>query len=205
MDDLFARSTMLETIPMVDAELRFMRAFYAPPESQQLAATLMRETAWQQEKITVWNKQHWQPRLTCWYGDARSRYVYSGIALVPNEWTPTLLRIKHDIEQATGHRFNSVLLNLYRDEHDSVGMHSDDEAELGSAPVIASLSLGESRLFKLKHKTRKDLKTVSIELDDGSLLLMAGATQRYWRHGVDKARQTKGPRINLTFRTIYPL
>ncbi|MBC7502499.1 MAG: alpha-ketoglutarate-dependent dioxygenase AlkB [Herminiimonas sp.] len=181
-----------------------MRGFYAPPMSHEIAELMLRDTAWQQEKITVWNKQHWQPRLTCWYGDARSRYTYSGIALTPNQWTPTLLKIKQDVEQATGTGFNSVLLNLYRDQNDSVGMHSDDERELGGAPVIASVSFGETRTFRLKHKTRKDLKPISIELTDGSLLLMAGDMQKHWLHGIDKARQVKSPRINLTFRTIYP-
>lgn len=204
MTDLFGNSTALETIPIVDGDLRFMRGFYAPPMSHEVAEILLRDTAWQQEKITVWNKQHWQPRLTCWYGDARSRYAYSGIALTPNEWTPTLLKIKQDVEQATCTSFNSVLLNLYRDQNDSVGMHSDNERELGTSPVIASVSFGETRMFRLKHRTRKDLKPVSIELTDGSLLLMAGDLQKHWLHGIDKASQPKSPRINLTFRTICP-
>ena len=131
MQDLFDSSTVLERIPIVDADISFMRSFYDPDHSQRIADILTRETAWQQEKITVWNKEHWQPRLTCWYGDTRSRYSYSGIRLEPNEWTPTLLRIKADIEKASGYGFNSVLLNMYRNEQDSVGMHSDNERELG--------------------------------------------------------------------------
>lgn len=200
--DLFDASVQLESIHMPDADVRFMHAFYSPAVAGRLQDILMRETPWRQEEITLWGKQHLQPRLTCWYGHHGDDYSYSGIELVRNEWTPTLLQIRRDIESVSGHRFNSVLLNLYRDEHDSVGMHSDDEPEFGQQPVIASLSLGETRVFRLKHKTRRELKSIAIELTDGSLLVMAGATQQYWRHGINKENQNRKPRINLTFRTI---
>jgi alkylated DNA repair dioxygenase AlkB len=150
----------------------------------------------------LWNKEHLQPRLSAWHGDAGARYSYSGVMLEPHRWTDTLLRIKEDVEHATGQRFNSVLLNLYRNEGDSVGWHSDNETELGSRPVIASLSLGETRRFKLRHKTRKDQKTISLALTDGSLLVMSGTTQKFWRHAIDKEREPKDARINLTFRNI---
>ena len=134
------------------------------------------------------------------YGDEGVSYTYSGLTLPTMRWTPLLQRIKDDLEQATGHRFNSVLLNYYRDQNDSMGWHSDDEAALGPQPVIALLSFGATREFKLKHKTRADLKPVRLDLTDGSLLLMAGLTQRCWKHAVDKTRTTIGARINLTFR-----
>jgi alkylated DNA repair dioxygenase AlkB len=98
--------------------------------------------------------------------------------------------------------FNSVLLNYYRDQRDSMGFHSDDERELGERPIIASLSLGEERTFILKHKTKKHLKTVRLILASGSLLLMKGGTQRYWKHGINKESRPCGPRVNLTFRRI---
>ncbi len=199
---LFDGSTAPETIPMADAEVRFVRAFYRQPLSGQLMSRLLEEIHWRQEKIILWGKERLQPRLSAWYGDAQSHYAYSGVVLTPHPWTDTLLRIKQDIEYATGHCFNSVLLNWYRNEQDSVGWHSDAEPELGSMPVIASLSLGETRTFKLRHKTRKEIKPVLIELTDGSLLLMEGTTQRFWQHTVAKERSTRGPRINLTFRTI---
>jgi alkylated DNA repair dioxygenase AlkB len=163
---------------------------------------LLAEIPWRQETIELWGKSHLQPRLSSWHGDSSGHYTYSGIRLQPHPWTPTLCRIRQDVEAACGHAFNSVLLNLYRDEKDSVGWHSDNERELGDTPLIASLSLGETRVFKLRHKTRRTQPPVSIELTDGSLLLMAGHTQRYWRHAVEKERGAKGPRINLTFRTI---
>ena len=191
-----------EPIPMVDADVKFARSFYQPPLTDQLKSALHEEVAWTQEKIALWGQDRLQPRLSAWYGDAGRRYTYSGITLEPHPWTGTLLRIKADIERTTGQRFNSVLLNLYRDERDSVGWHSDDERELGSDPVIASLSLGETRVFKFRHKKRKDQKTIALALTDGSLLLMAGATQKFWRHAVEKENETRAQRINLTFRNV---
>jgi alkylated DNA repair dioxygenase AlkB len=195
-------STTPEPIPMVDADVRFVQGFYRQPLSMQYMNSLLDEIQWREEKIRLWGKEYLQPRLSAWYGNDGSRYAYSGIVLDPHPWTALLLRIKQDIEHASGHRFNSVLLNLYRNEADSVGWHSDSEAELGETPVIASLSLGETRTFKLRHKTRKDLKPVAIELTDGSLLLMGGATQNCWQHAVNKQRDRCGQRINLTFRNI---
>ena len=110
--------------------------------------------------------------------------------------------IKNRVEAIAGTEFNSVLLNFYRHHRDSIGLHSDDEPELGRQPIIASLSLGEERTFVLKHKTRKDLKSVRLKLASGSLLLMKGETQRYWKHGIEKEKHPCGPRINLTFRRI---
>ena len=202
MDALFDTPDAWETIPAADADLRVLPALYRKPDTEALMQRLLDETPWQQETITLWGKRHLQPRLSAWHGDAGAGYSYSGVVLAPHPWTTTLLRIKADVEAVTGSRFNSVLLNLYRDENDSVGWHSDDEPELGRCPVIASLSLGESRTFRLRHKSRKDMKPLLLDLTDGSLLLMAGATQHYWQHAVMKERQPRGPRINLTFRTI---
>ncbi|HZW21610.1 alpha-ketoglutarate-dependent dioxygenase AlkB [Noviherbaspirillum sp.] len=191
-----------ENIAAPDADLRVMPAFYPGQEASALMQRLLEETPWQQEAITLWGKQHLQPRLSAWYGDPGSAYAYSGVVLQPHAWTPTLLRIKSDVENAAGQRFNSVLLNLYRNEEDSVGWHSDAEPELGQCPVIASLTLGETRTFRLRHKSRKELKPLLLDLADGSLLLMAGTTQHCWQHAVLKERRPRGPRINLTFRTI---
>jgi alkylated DNA repair dioxygenase AlkB len=205
MEDTLSLFDMAPTpiaLPMIDAEVKFIRSFYRRDESAPLMATLLHEIAWRQETIVLWGKEYPQPRLTAWYGDPGSRYRYSGMTLEPQTWTPTLQRIHDDIERASGQRYNSVLLNLYRDERDSVGWHSDDEPELGPTPAIASLSLGETRCFKFRHKTRKDQKRIALELIDGSLLLMAGGTQRYWQHAIDKEKRVRGPRINLTFRNI---
>lgn len=200
--DLFAASGSLEAIPLPDADVSFAQAFYPADVAAHYLDILLKDTDWRREKIQVWGKEHWQPRLTAWHGDVGSNYSYSGLTLERKPWTPTLLKIKNDIEALSGHRFNSVLLNLYRDENDSVGWHSDNEAELGPNPVIASLSLGQTRTFKMKHRNRPELKTTALQLTHGSLLLMAGTTQRFWQHAVDKERQHMEPRINLTFRHI---
>jgi alkylated DNA repair dioxygenase AlkB len=193
----------IERLPLIDADLQLWRQVNLGRSYDCLLQTLIDDTAWRQEEITVYGKPYLQPRLSAWYGDLA--YSYSGIRLEPLPWTPTLLNIKRQVEALVEHEFNSVLLNYYRDQNDGMGMHSDDEHELGPQPAIASLSLGEARSLLLKHKSRKDLKTVKLALATGSLLLMQGETQRYWRHGINKQRQPCGPRINLTFRSIRAL
>jgi alkylated DNA repair dioxygenase AlkB len=203
MDDLFAQGSQLEALNLADAQVLYQASLSLPLPSEALLDELVLHTPWRLEPITVWGKTHWQPRLMAWYGDPASRYTYSGIALQPLPWTPRLLEIKAAVEAASSERFNSVLLNLYRNERDSMGMHSDDEPELGPQPVIASLSLGQERALVFKHKTRADLKSVSVLLASGSLLLMRGDTQQHWKHGINKSAKPIGPRLNLTFRQIH--
>jgi alkylated DNA repair dioxygenase AlkB len=190
----------IERLPLIDADLQLWPQVDLGRSYDSLLQAIIEDTAWRQEKITVYGKPYLQPRLSAWYGDLA--YSYSGIRLEPLPWTSTLLDIKRQVEALVEHEFNSVLLNYYRDHNDSMGMHSDDERELGPQPAIASLSLGEERRFLLKHKSRKDLKTVKLALPAGSLLLMQGDTQKYWRHGINKEKQPCSPRINLTFRSI---
>jgi alkylated DNA repair dioxygenase AlkB len=198
---LFDVTRTLETLDIPDADIRFMHRFLDPPASRRYFDSLMSETPWDQPMIRVWGKEQRQPRLSCWYGDPDAMYRFSGKTFYPHPWTTTLRDLHQAVQAETGFQFNSVLLNLYRDGEDSIGMHSDNEDELGPMPVIASLSLGATRLFKLKHRQNKAPPT-SIALPDGSLLLMAGRTQQCWLHGVRKERHTAGPRINLTFRQI---
>ncbi|MEP1596113.1 MAG: alpha-ketoglutarate-dependent dioxygenase AlkB, partial [Halieaceae bacterium] len=127
----------------------------------------------------------------------------SGIAHEPLEWTETLSALRLQMEILCQCKFNSVLLNYYRDHRDSMGLHADDEAELGREPVIASLSLGEQRSLYFKHKTRRELKTFNLPLPSGSVLVMRGPTQRFWKHGLRKLGKPCGPRVNLTFRYIH--
>ena len=202
MSDLFSASTSLEQISIIDGELAFAHQFYSSEVAKELYASLLAETPWRQDLITVWGKTYLQPRLTAWYGDVASSYNYSGIALAPQPWTATLLKIKTEIEALTMYRYNSVLLNLYRDQQDSVGWHSDNELELGHKPAIASVSFGESRIFKLRHKSKPEQKTRNIELSSGSVLFMAGSLQQHWEHAVLKETRLHHPRINLTFRKI---
>lgn len=171
-------------------------------EAAELFARLRDELAWEQSRIKIFGRSHLIPRLNAWYADPGLTYTYSRKTFEPNAWTDTLMDVRRRVEATTGHTFNSVLANLYRDGQDSNGWHSDDEPELGRNPVIASVSLGGERKFHLKHKRRKELDTVKLVLDPGSLLLMTGATQHNWKHQVPKTKRSVQPRINLTFRTI---
>lgn len=199
--DLFSEhSGVLDAIPIEDGELYFMPSLPLRQDDAAVLAQLLAETGWRAEAITLWGKQMQQPRLTAWHGEAR--YTYSGMTLEPQPFTPLQLEIKQAVEQASGQRFNSVLLNYYRDGQDSMGFHSDDEKELGRNPVIASVSFGAPRTFILKHKRLP--KTVKLALGNGSLLVMAGALQHHWRHGINKEKSAAGPRVNLTFRKILP-
>ena len=196
--DLFADDAALTPIPIEDGELWFQQrlALDWPPE--EVMQRLRDETDWRHEQVQVWGKLHMQPRLTAWHGEAS--YRYSGKTFHPLPFTPLQLRIKEAVERATGRRFNSVLLNYYRDERDSMGFHADDERELGAEPAVASVSFGAPRTFILKH--RRLPKTIKLALGDGCLLLMAGTLQQHWLHGINKERTPRGPRINLTFRMI---
>ena len=192
----------LERLPLVDAELYLQREINLDYAAEQLVDRLIATTPWHQEQIKIYGKHYLQPRLSAWYGNQGLDYAYSGIQLSALPWTELLLEIKARVEAVAGQGFNSVLLNYYRDQDDSMGMHSDDEAELGKQPVIASLSLGDKRNFILRHKYRKDIDSVRLVLGSGSLLIMKGDTQARWKHGIPKQRNTCGARLNLTFRTI---
>jgi alkylated DNA repair dioxygenase AlkB len=179
--------------------------FLPPNEVDILMHTLTHTLLWHQDHIHMYGKSIPIPRLNAWYGDPGMHYAYSGIQLKPNPWTPELLYLKTKIENFTGHHLNSVLANLYRNENDSVAWHSDDEPELGPQPLIASLSLGATRWFKLRHKKSKTL--IRIPLTSGSLLIMKGDCQHAWEHEIPKTKQKTKARINLTFRKIilpYP-
>ncbi len=184
-----------------DAEVIYFPSFLNTKEALALFQQLYKETPWQQDKITLFGKIHPQPRLTAFYGNEDLSYSYSNIKMKANTWTPTLLNLKNKVETASETSFNSVLLNLYRDGKDSNGWHADDEKELGQNPVIASITLGSERFFHLKHKTVPEAKA-KIKLEHGSLLLMKGSTQHFYKHQIPKTSKILQPRINLTFRTI---
>lgn len=202
MRDLSASANEPCLLPIPDAEIYYLAGLLQEKTGEALLRRLIDETPWRAEEITVWGKRHLQPRLTAWHGDPGSRYRYSGIDLEPLPWTETLLGIHRAVETTARSSFNSVLLNYYRDHRDSMGFHSDDEPELGREPVIASVSFGATRTLTFKHRRRKDIDPVRLPLESGSLLLMQGATQRNWKHGIAKQSRPCGPRVNLTFRQI---
>ena len=178
-----------------DGELYWVRQFYTPDESDYLFTTFKTSLAWQEESIFIFGRWVKVPRLMCWYGDPDAYYQYSGVNHQPKPWNKELQLIRVKIEQRFGSTYNSVLANLYRDGNDSMGCHADDEKELGQNPVIASLSLGDQRLFKLHHKINKT--TVDIILGHGDLLIMAGTLQNYWQHSVPKTKNTLFPYTTL--------
>ena len=162
---------------------------------------LYEQTDWQQREITMYGRKVLQPRLTAWYGNPGCAYSYSNIRNDPLPWTPLLSKIRENLKEILGYDFNSVLLNLYRDGKDTVGFHADDEKELGSEPVILSLSFGARRRFTFRHK-RREYADMNVDLEDHSMLLMMGDTQKNWLHGIPRSSTCEKPRINLTFRSI---
>jgi alkylated DNA repair dioxygenase AlkB len=190
----------LPNLVPADGELYLLRRFMREDEAQALHQSLRRDLAWQPEWIVIAGKRIPVPRLVCWYGDAGAIYRYSGVEHEPVPWPPCLLDLKNRIEQRTGQLFNSVLGNYYRTGQDSMGWHADKERELGKNPAIASLSLGATRRFLLRHNRTRE--TVNLELASGSLLLMQGSLQHHWRHCVPKDVKDSDSRINLTFRRI---
>ena len=203
MSEVCAPTPMLcQRFEMPDANVTYYPACFTSAESDHYLQTLMTFIAWRQETIQLFGKAIQQPRLTAWYGDEGAIYTYSNLTNHPLPWTPELLAIKQRCEKISLATFNSVLLNYYRNGQDSMGWHQDNEPELGEHPVIASVNFGATRRFQLRHKKRKDLATINIDLEHGSLLLMQGTTQEFWKHQVPKTTQAVGARINLTFRLI---
>lgn len=186
---------------MPDAEVLYFPQLFSEEDADSLFFMLREEVAWVQEKIKVYGKVHDVPRLTAWYGDSSKTYTYSGIKVEASPWIPVLLKIKRKIEAVSSVRFNSVLLNRYRGGSDSVSWHADDEPELGSNPVVGSVSFGQSRPFQMKHKLKKEERR-TILLEHGSYLLMRGSTQHYWQHQIPKTKRQLNERVNLTFRIV---
>ncbi|WP_111497821.1 alpha-ketoglutarate-dependent dioxygenase AlkB family protein [Marinobacter bohaiensis] len=171
--------------------------------AQRLCHTLPGTLPWYQARLQLFGQWHWSPRLQAWIGDDDAHYRYSGHDMAPEPWTPELDQVRERVGDLAGHRFNSVLCNWYRGGRDSMGWHSDDEPELGAAPVIASLSLGEERRFQFRRSDERRLFT-SIDLPHNSLLIMPPGLQSAYQHQIPKTRRGGGDRFNLTFRLIQP-
>jgi alkylated DNA repair dioxygenase AlkB len=186
-----------------DADVRLWPKALQRDEADALLASLLQDIPWHAEEILIFGARRRVPRLVSWHGDAGTTYSYSGTAHEPLPWTPQLLRLRDQVQALTGHVFNSVLLNLYRNGQDSMGWHADDEPELGREPAIASVSLGATRRFKLRHR-RQPEAAVTLDLAHGDVLLMAGATQHTYVHSVPKTVRPAGERINLTWRWVQP-
>jgi alkylated DNA repair dioxygenase AlkB len=191
------------SLPLPGADLTLWPKWLDLAQADAVLAELLATIPWEIHRIRIFGREVDSPRLSCWVGDEDATYVYSRTRFEPRPWTPALSTLRERVEAACGTRFNSVLANWYRDGKDSMGWHSDNEPELGNQPVIASLSLGAVRRFRLKPRRVEDGRDVHvIELGHGSLLRMAGDTQRLYVHDLPKTSASVGPRINLTFRQI---
>lgn len=189
-------------LSIADAELYLVQKTFCPTDADRYFKYLLSAIKWKQENIVLFGKRMQQPRLTAWHADYGKNYKYSGLQWQPEPWNSLLLEIKDKVELVSGVKFNSVLLNLYRNGNDSMGWHSDDEPELGRNPAIASLSLGGTRNFQLKHRIRTSVPNQTVPLAHGNLLIMKGPTQHCWKHQIPKTKKVVEPRINLTFRNI---
>ena len=198
MNSLFPQEKI--TFNLTDAEIEYYPDFFSLAKANELLLKLQNEIPWQQDNITVYGKTHAQPRLTALFGNEGKPYGYSNIVMQPHIWSPLTVFIKEEIEKICNENFTTVLLNLYRNGQDSNGWHADNEKELGRNPIIASVSFGVERVFQLKHN-QLELKQ-NIVLQHGSLLIMKGITQHFWKHQIPKTKKEIGSRINLTFRII---
>ena len=198
MDSLFPIDKI--DFDLQDAEIQYYPNFFDRITADDLFLKLQKEIIWQQDDIMVYGKTYAQPRLTALYGNQGKPYGYSNIVMQPHNWSPLLMYIKNEIETICKENFTTVLLNNYRNGKDSNGWHADNEKELGRNPIIASVSFGAERVFQLKHNSL-DLKQ-NIILQHGSLLIMQGTTQHFWKHQIPKTAKPISERINLTFRIL---
>ena len=196
----------MDLIPIPGAKIYYDDRFLPPEEATHFFDTILNKCAWERRRASF---GHAVPRDEAYYGDPGTHYIYSRREYKPLPWIPELLSLKALVEESTPVEayansslpktgYNAVLCNLYRDGNDSVGLHADAEPEMG--PVIASVSLGAERLFRLKRKDGS--VAFSERLPHGSLLIMAGKTQKNFKHEVPKEPGVTQARINLTFRRI---
>jgi len=200
--DLFAE---LLTDPSInhltqDGTVNYYGEIFSPTQADDCFSKLLQETAWQYDQALIRGKLITTNRRVAWYGNQSYPYTYSGTTKQALPWTETLLALKSFVEEKTGARYNSCLVNLYDDGNTGMAWHSDNEGLLVEDAAIASISFGAERRFLLRHKTTQ--QTIEFTLTHGSLLVMKDQTQRYWLHSLPKMARVKEARINLTFRVI---
>jgi|26BtaG_2_1085354.scaffolds.fasta_scaffold00022_35 alkylated DNA repair dioxygenase AlkB len=183
-----------------DGDVNYYGKVFSKEECEQYFEDLMKTIQWKHDEVFIFGKKIITKRQVAWYGDMGLKYTYSKTTKIAFSWTKELLKIKNSIESKTGESFNSCLLNLYHSGEEGMGWHSDDEKDLVRNSAIASVSFGTERKFVFKHKNTKE--TISLNLENGSLLLMKGKTQSHWSHRLPPSKKVTGPRINLTFRSI---
>ena len=176
-------------------------------EADALMRHLLADIPWERHRLRLFGRELDAPRLSCWIGDTGTTYRYSGQRFEPRSWSPLMANLRRRVEQVCAVRFNSVLANLYRNGYDAMGWHSDNEPELGTRPLIASLSLGAERRFRFRRRPVSGQAAgggvkLDLRLPHGSLLRMAGQTQCLYQHDLPKMRAVTALRLNLTFRHI---
>jgi alkylated DNA repair dioxygenase AlkB len=185
-----------------DTWLDFEPGWLSADEAERCLAAVRAEVTWAERTIVLYGRRMMQPRLVGWAGEVP--YRYSGQTLEPRPFTDTVRALADRVNECAGTRFNHVLLNRYRDGRDNMGMHADDEPELGPDPVVATLSLGATRRLTLVPRRPRDGERRAVELPSGSLLIMRGACQRRFRHGIPREPRVTDERVSLTFRVIMP-
>lgn len=196
--ELFASGTRgRKMYDLPDCDLLLLDNFIPKAASDFYYTTLLHQTQWHEYEMPMYDKVVTAPRMVSWYGDA------DRMELNPKQkWSKELLTIRKQVERETKLKFNAVLLNLYRNGNDGVGWHSDKTVSSNKNMNIASVTFGETRMFRLRHKFMKNLPQIEIPLHHGTFLLMSGATNSHWEHQVPKTTRKILPRINLTFRQV---
>lgn len=197
--DLFPADANENLLPR-DGEVNYCGRIFDDLEEDRVFLNLMNEVPWESDEVVMFGKKIITARKVAWFGDEPFPYKYSGTEKVALRWTPLLNDLKRRVEDLSGERFNSCLLNLYHDGSEGMGWHSDDESSIVKDSAIASLSFGVERKFSFKHRETKE--TTSLMLERGSLLVMKGSTQRFWAHALPKTKKVDSARVNLTFRLM---
>ncbi len=197
--DLFSSNQLENNLPF-DGKLLNYGLVLNNTACQYYFKKLLNADFWKYDELILFGKQITTKRKVAWFGDKNIHYSYSKITKTVLPWTPEILELKKLVELRTGKKFNSCLLNLYHNWAEGMAWHSDNEKELGVNPIIASLSLGATRKFSLKHKVTK--QKIDLLLPAGNLIVMEGETQHKWLHSLPKTKKIHTSRINLTFRTI---
>jgi alkylated DNA repair dioxygenase AlkB len=197
--DLFRQSATANLLPR-DGLVRYLGPVFDPQDATRIFADLQKNIPWAHDEVVMFGKRITTARLVAWYGDEPFAYAYSGTCKRALSWNPLLCELKEKAEIFSGSSFNSCLLNFYQNGGEGMSWHSDDEKSLVADACIASISIGAERKFSFKHKQTKGV--ISLMLENGSLLLMEGETQRFWQHALPKTKAVSAPRINLTFRKM---
>lgn len=197
--DLFELDNNVNLLPN-DGIVNYYAQVIQPNQATKYFEQLMETVPWKNDEVVIFGKHIITKRKVAWFGDSNFSYTYSNTTKQATIWTKELLELKNLAEEKCQTTFNSCLLNLYHNGAEGMGWHSDDEKSLQNECTIASLSLGAERKFLLKHKQTK--QAVSVQLQNGSLLAMKGATQTNWLHSLPKTTRVSTARINLTFRSM---